>query len=103
MEVRSRPDGLKTIVEYMGDDNYAVLMESSTYSMRVHRFFSGRGVGLHTAHAKYLSMITKSNRKTDKIDAAHLARYLRLWKNGELPLSMSHIHMDECHGRSKWG
>jgi len=91
MEVSSKPSGLEKIAEYMGDEEYAVLMESSTYSIRVHRFFADRGVPAHTAHAKYLSMITKSDRKTDKIDASHLARYLRLWMNGELPLSMSYI------------
>jgi Transposase and inactivated derivatives len=91
MEVRSRPDGLETIVEYMEDEDYAVLMESSTYALQVHRFFCDHGIETYTAHAKYLAMITKSDRKTDKIDASHLARYLRLWKNGELPLSMSHI------------
>jgi len=91
MEVRSRPDGLEAIAEYMGEDEYAVMMESSTYSVHVHRFFEERNVETYTAHAKYLSMITRSDRKTDKIDASHIARYLRLWKNGELPLSMSHI------------
>jgi transposase len=91
MEVSSRPSGLEKIVEYMEDEEYAVLMESSTYSINVHRFFADRGVPTHTAHAKYLSMITKSDRKTDKIDASHLARYLRLWMNNELPLSMSYI------------
>jgi transposase len=91
MEVSSKPSGLEKIIEHMGNEEYAVLMESSTYSMNVHRFFADRGVPAHTAHAKYLSMITKSDRKTDKIDASHLARYLRLHMNGELPLSMSYI------------
>ena len=91
MEVSSKPSGLEKIVEYMENEEYAVLMESSTYSIKVHRFFQDRGVAAHTAHAKYLSMITKSDRRTDKIDASHLARYLRLHMNGELPLSMSYI------------
>jgi transposase len=91
MEVSSKPAGLEKIAEYMGDEEYAVLMESSAYSIKVHRFFQDRGVATHTAHAKYLSMITKSDRKTDKIDASHLARYLRLWMNNELPLSMSYM------------
>ena len=91
MEVSSKQNGLEKIVEYMEDEEYAVLMESSTYSIKVHRFFQDRGVLTYTAHAKYLSMITRSDRKTDKIDASHLARYLRLHMNGELPLSMSYI------------
>jgi transposase len=91
MEVSSKPAGLEKIVEYMENEEYAVLMESSTYSIKVHRYFADRGVAAHTAHAKYLSMITKSDRKTDKIDASHLARYLRLYLNGELPLSISYI------------
>jgi transposase len=91
MEVSSRPSGLEKIIEYMGDEEYAVMMESSTYSIKVHRYFADRGVACHTAHAKYLSMITRSDRKNDKIDAAHIARYLRLHLNGELPLSMSYI------------
>jgi transposase len=91
IEVSSKPAGLEKIVEYMGNEEYAVLMESSTYSIKVHRFFQDRGVAAHTAHAKYLSMITRSDRKTDKIDASHLARYLRLHMNNELPLSMSYV------------
>jgi len=96
MEVSSKPSGLNEIAEYIGDEEYAVLMESSTYSIRIHRYFQDRGVLTYTAHAKYLSMITRSDRKTDKIDASHLARYLRLHMNGELPLSMSHIPSREA-------
>jgi transposase len=96
MEVSSKPSGLKEIAEYMDEEEYTVLMESSTYSIKVHRFFQDRGVLTYTAHAKYLSMITKSDRKTDKIDASHLARYLRLWMNNELPLSMSYIPSREA-------
>jgi len=96
MEVSSKPSGLKEIAEYMENEEYAVLMESSTYSIKVHRFFQDRGVLTYTAHAKYLAMITKSDRKTDKIDASHLARYLRLWMSDELPLSMSYIPSREA-------
>ena len=46
---------------------------------------------MHAAHAKYLKMITQSDKKTDSYDASALARYLRSWDRGEAPLSLSYI------------
>ena len=100
MEVSSKPAGLETITKYMeekGHTEYAVMMESSGHSIQVHRFFQDRGVLTLTAHAKNLRMITDSDRKTDKIDATHIARYLRLHLNGELPLAISNIPTREEH------
>jgi len=83
--------GLQEIIEHMGEEEYMVLMESSSYSIPVYRFFQDRGVPVHAAHARYLKMITQSDKKTDKYDASALARYLRFWHRDEMPLSMSYI------------
>ena len=42
-------------------------------------------------HARSLRTITDSDKKTDRKDAVAIARYLRLWKKGDLDLSMSFI------------
>ena len=40
-------------------------------------------------------MITQSDKKTDKNDAESIGRYLRLWKRGEIELSMAYIPSKE--------
>ena len=94
MELRNR-NFLHEITDYMGDRKYCVMMESSTYFYDVYRFFSERGVEAHVAHAKALKMITSSDKKTDKNDAEALGRFLRLWKRGEIELSISYIPTEE--------
>ena len=91
MTVSSQEKGLQEILKAMEGEEYMVLMESSTYSIPVYRFFQERGVTVHAAHAKYLKMITQSDKKTDSYDASALARYLRSWDRGEAPLSLSYI------------
>lgn len=91
MKVKTSPEGLEKIVEFMKNKEYAVLLETMTYSIPVYRYFDELGIEVYGAHAKYLSMITKSNKKTDDNDAVALARYLRLMKLGELELSLSYI------------
>jgi len=91
LSVSSREKGLQEIVDAMDGEECMVLMEASTYSIPVYRFFQERGVPTHAAHARYLKMITQSDKKTDKYDAAALARYLRAWDRGEAPLSLSYV------------
>ena len=71
------------------------MMESSTYSYVVYRFFSKLGVETHVVHARSLRMITETDRKTDLLDAERIARCLRLWKLGEIELSMSYFPTEE--------
>ena len=82
MTVSSQEKGLQEILKAMDGDEFMVLMESSTYSIPVYRFFQERGVTVHAAHARYLKMITQSDKKTDSYDASALARYLRSWGGG---------------------
>lgn len=97
--IRNRDD-LYKIVEYMEGQDYCVMMESSTYIYDVYRYFSEMGVDTHVAHAKALRMITSSDKKTDRNDAELLGRYLRLWKTGEMELSMAYIPTrEECELR----
>ncbi len=91
LEVRSNTSGLQVLHDYMKNTDYVVMMESSTYSYVAYRFFSDRGVETHVVHARSLRTITDSDKKTDRKDAVAIARYLRLWKKGDLDLSMSFI------------
>ncbi|MCL1905048.1 MAG: IS110 family transposase [Methanomassiliicoccaceae archaeon] len=94
IEIENR-SGMSEITEYMKDQNYCVMMESSTYVYDVYRYFESIGIEAHVAHAKGLKMITSSDKKTDKNDAETIGRYLRLWKKGELKLSMAYIPTKE--------
>ncbi|MGD9706695.1 MAG: IS110 family transposase [Candidatus Delongbacteria bacterium] len=91
MEVRSNENGLMIVHECMKDQDYCVMMESSTYSYKVYRFFENIGVNAYVVHAKSLKIITESNKKTDKKDAESIGKTLRLWKKGEMDLSTSYI------------
>jgi transposase len=94
IEIPNR-SGMPEISGYMKDKNYCVMMESSTYVYDVYRYFESIGIEAHVAHAKGLKMITSSEKKTDKNDAETIGRYLRLWKRGELELSMAYIPSKE--------
>ncbi len=87
--------GLPDIIDTMKGTKYCVMMESSTYIYDVYRFFSDLGVEAHVAHARGLKMITSSDRKTDRRDAETIGRYLRLWKRGELDLSLAYMPTKE--------
>ena len=95
LDVRSEPNGLRAIHDYMGTAEYVVMMESSTYSYKVYRFFESLGVDAYVVHARSLKIITESNKKTDKKDAESIGKILRLWKKGEMDLSISYIPTPE--------
>lgn len=95
LEVRSAESGLQVIHDHMGTDEYVVMMESSTYSYRAYRFFESLNVEAHVVHARSLKVITESNKKTDKKDAESIGKILRLWKKGEMDLSISYIPTPE--------
>jgi transposase len=90
-DVRTNAAGLSEIHQRMNGTEYAVMMESSTYSYVVYRYFSKLGVETHVVHARSLKMITDTDKKTDILDAERIGRCLRLWKNGEIELSMSYL------------
>lgn len=97
MDVGSDDVGLQKIIDYMGDQKYCVMMESSTYAYRVFRFFSKHDVESHVVHARSLKMITDTDKKTDRKDAEQIGRFLRLWKKGEVELSMSYLPtVEQC-------
>ena len=59
MDVRSNEAGLQKILDYMDGQEFCVMMESSTYSYKIYRFFSKHDVGaLHSAR----SLIEDSHR-----------------------------------------
>ena len=79
----------------MDGQEFCVMMESSTYSYKIYRFFSKHDVEAHVVHARSLRIITESDKKTDSKDAESIGRYLRLWKRGDIDLSMSYIPTEE--------
>jgi len=91
-EVPSSADGLTAIRDIMKDHEYCVMMESSTYTYPVFRFFSDLGIETYVVHARSLKMVTESTKKTDHHDAETIGIMLRLWKKKEIKgLSMSFI------------
>jgi transposase len=88
VKVRTSDFGLSELHARMNGAEYAVMMESSTYSYAAYRFFERQGVEAHVVHARSLRMITGSDKKTDRTNAEWIARYLRLWKLGEIELSI---------------
>ena len=95
MDVRSDEAGLQKILDHMDGQEFCVMMESSTYSYKIYRFFSKHDVEAHVVHARSLKIITESDKKTDSKDAESIGRYLRLWKRGDIDLSMSYIPTEE--------
>ena len=95
MDVRSDEAGLQKIFDHMDGQEFCVMMESSTYSYKIYRFFSKHDVEAHVVHARSLKIITESDKKTDSKDAESIGRYLRLWKRGDIDLSMSYIPTEE--------
>jgi transposase len=79
----------------MKGKEYCVMMESSTYAYKVYRYFESLGIEAYVVHAQSLKMITDSDKKTDKKDAELVGKMLRLWKNGEIGLSMSFMPTPE--------
>ena len=97
MDVQSADSGLQKIIDYMGDQEYCVMMESTTYAYKIFRFFSKHDVEAHVVHAASLKMVTDTDKKTDKKDAESIGRMLRLWKKGDIELSMSYLPtVKEC-------
>ena len=97
METESNANGLAAVCDFMKNDAYCVMMESSTYAYQVYRFFDDKGIEAHVVHTKGLKMITGTDKKTDKKDAEAIGKILRLWKKKEIDLSMSYIpSRDEC-------
>jgi len=90
-EVPTNSEGLRAIHERMNGSDYVVMMESSTYSYIVYRFFIKLGIETHVVHARSLKMITETDKKTDILDAERIGRCLRFWKNNEIELSMSYF------------
>ena len=92
MEVPSDADGLSAIREYMRNNEYCVMMETSTYMYPLYRSFEELGIETHAVHAASLKTVTQSVKKTDRNDAHIIGETLRLWKRNEgIRLSMAFI------------
>jgi transposase len=73
--VRLTETGLRK--RFGGPQRYRIALEVGTHSPWVSRFLSKLGHHVVIANPRHVALIARSRRKTDRIDAEHLARLLR--------------------------
>lgn len=93
-EVSATPAGMEQIIKHMGKKKFCYLAETSTYSTDLHNYLVGRRINAFLVDPANLKMITESNKKTDVHDSFVIAQFLRLWRKGEIELSISYIVQD---------
>lgn len=97
MSVEASASGLQKISAYLGSTQYCVMMESSTYAYLPYRFFEDLKIEVYMTDARSFKIVTETDKKTDRLDAEKLGKYLRLHKRGDLALSMSYVPArEEC-------
>ncbi len=89
LNVETTDEGLSKIAEMARPEDCFILMENSTRTHYVVRFFRKSGYSVFSAQAKDLVRITKSDAKTDRIDARKLAEYAREYRIWEERNSLS--------------
>lgn len=77
LNAKTNEDGLLRIAEMCPPENCVILIENSTRSHFVERYFRKLGYSVIVAVATDLTKITKSDTKNDKIDARKLAEYAK--------------------------
>ena len=95
LELPSTPEGMDVLIDVMKGKKFRVLGEAFTYSIDLNNYLIGRGVTSDLVRPSDLTVITKSNKKTDSHDARAIAWYLRLMDKGEIDLKPSLILKDE--------
>jgi transposase len=77
IDVPTNEEGFRCITRNYNPKDCYILIESSTRTNFVQRFFHHAGYTLITGHAKDLKKINQSRAKTDRIDARKLAEYAK--------------------------
>ena len=77
IDVPTTEEGFLCITRNYHPDDCVILIESSTRSIYVQRFFCHAGYNIIVGHAKDLSKISDTRAKTDRIDARKLAEYAK--------------------------
>ena len=77
LNVETTDEGLSKIAEMAKPEECYVLMENSTRTHYVLRYFRKLGYSVFSAQAKDLTRITKTDAKNDRIDARKLAEYAK--------------------------
>lgn len=93
IDVRTNEDGLSKIAGMCPPSECVILMENSTRSHYVERYFRRSGYSVVVAMATDLKKITKSDTKNDRIDARKLAMYAKDYQTWE---SINKIDDDYC-------
>jgi transposase len=83
------------LVEFLGSNEYEILIENSTKSHEIYWILTNLGCKVTVAFAADLYRITKSVKKTDKNDSVELAGYMRRRMNGEREFAECYIPSPE--------
>lgn len=109
-EVPAKPSGMEDIIKKMNKKKFCYMAETSSYSIDLHNYLVSRGVDAILVDPKNLKLITDSHKKTDEHDSEILAKFLRLYRRGEIELSVSYIVQDVdqeirdiCRQRERYG
>jgi transposase len=88
-------EGMKHMVDFLGDNEYEVLIENSSKTHETYWILTNMGCKVTVAFAADLYRITKSVKKTDRNDSIELAGYMRRRMNGEREFSECYIPSPE--------
>jgi transposase len=91
----STPDGMKRMAEFLGKNEYEILIESSSKSHETYWVLTNMGCKVTVALSRDLYRITRSVKKTDRNDSIELAGYMRRRMNGENEFSGCYVPSDE--------
>lgn len=75
-EIRSKPESVLKLVDWIPKNNLVIGMESSTYIYPVYDALNDAGYKIKVAHPMKLVRITKALSKNDQKDALHIAKQL---------------------------
>lgn len=83
-------EGMDQMIARIKSKKFKVMGESSGYSNNLHEYLMTIGVDSDLVPPYELKTIVNSVKKTDRHDAAELAKFLRLKDKGEISLNMSY-------------
>ena len=83
VDIPTSEEGFRCITRRYNPKDCIILIETSTRSVYVQRFFHNAGYNILVGHAKDLRNINNSKVKTDRVDARKLAEYAKMYHDWE--------------------
>lgn len=99
--VKTNPEDMAKMIEYLDGHEVHVLIENSTIAHRVYRMLSELGCNVLVAQSADLDRIVNSVKKNDDNDARELAAYMRRRLHGEYEFAVCHIPSPDCMARKE--